>query len=139
MSDIPRETLELALSWHLAQEVLVADLEFAESEQVWMTRHFPQSALESAGLADAGGARTPYFHDCVSEALISLPETMSLEQKAAMIGVLFSATLADDDFHHQEGHVLVRAAKILGLSTGDLNQVLSSLEQVGDVDLPDPE
>jgi uncharacterized tellurite resistance protein B-like protein len=139
MSDFPRSTLELALSWHLAQEVLLADLEIAETEHAWLAQHFPQSKLQDAGLADEAGARTPFFHDCVSEALITLPETMSRDDKLTLIKTLFAATLADNDFHHKEGNVLVRAVHMLGLSDGDLDGLLGSLDQVGDVDLPDPE
>ena len=71
---------------------------------------------------------------CLEQALATLPDALSPADKRAILVELFRGTLADDDFHHREGSVLVRTARLLGMGSTELDEVLSALDEVGDVD-----
>ena len=135
MSETPRGKLKLAFSWHIAKEITDADLEIAEGEEAWMSKVFPRDTLVDAGFIDSDGKATSEFESCLGEALAMLPEVLPLSEKLIMLTTLFEGTLADDDFHHEEGNVLVKAASLLGVRPSELDEHLASLDQVGEVEL----
>lgn len=129
-----RDELTLAFTWHLARQVADADFDVTDGELSWMDLHFPTDKLKAAGFVDHSGP-TRRYEDALGEALASLPDDLALEEKLGLITVLFEGTLADDEFHHTEGNVIVRAAQLLGVSNSQLDAHLSSLDAVGDVEL----
>ena len=139
MPDPSPADLELALTWHLTRELLDADLNLDPQEAQFLADRFPQSTLQAAGFVHEDGAPTDRFQAVLAEALVVLPERMSEDDKAVILRMLFSASLVDDDFHRQEGHVLAKAAQLLGLSLAQLDAALEISDDVGTVDLPDPE
>ncbi len=139
MSRFQRDQLTLAFRWKVAREMVEADMHVADGEQAWLERTFPPDALREAGFIDDQGAPTATWEACVAEALATLPDLLSPEDKRAILVELFRGTLADDDFHHAEGGVLVRTAQQLGVGGGELDAVLSALDEVGEVDLEDDE
>lgn len=135
MAEFTRGQLKLAFSWHVAREILDADMEIAEGEEQWMAKAFPREALVDAGFVDNGGHPTAYYETCLGEALVTLPDVLSFDEKILLVRTLFAGTLADDEFHHEEGNVLVKAAHLLGLNSDDIEQALETIEDVGEVEL----
>lgn len=139
MAETSRDDLKLAFAWHVAREIMDADLEVAEGEVQWLAKHFPADALSTAGFTDASGDPTERYHSALGQALVQLPEMLEGGEKKQLLGTFFSATLADDEFKREEATALVKAAKLLGLSMADLDSFLESHDDVGSLDLPEPE
>lgn len=137
MSEFTRGQLKLAFRWHVAREITDADMEIAEGEIDWMIRTFPRQLLVDNGFVDGNGDITTDFEEALGESRVQLPRILSLDEKLALLGELFQVTLADDEFHHEEGNVLFRAATQLGVSSTELDDFLGTLDQVGDVELDD--
>lgn len=130
-----RDELTLAFTWHLARQVTDADFDVTDGELSWMDRNFPMKNLWAADFVGENGAPTLRYEDALGEALVVLPDELRLDEKLALITMLFELTLADDEFHHTEGSVIVRAAQLLGVTNSELDAHLSSLDSVGEVDL----
>lgn len=133
------DSLKMAFCWHLARRIMQADTVVEVSEAVWLLDRFPLDALQAAGLADKQGAETEDFSEILGQAMVVLPDALDLSGKFEVLKSLFDATLADADFHHQEGHALIKAGRLLGMSTSEIEQFLEEQTEVGDVELPEPE
>ncbi len=138
MSDFSLEQMKLALAYHMVVETIDADLEVNDAEERFLSRTFPADSLRKAGFVDNTGT-TVRFEQCLGQALITLPETMSLADRLAILTQVFQASLADEEFARQEGAVLVKASRLLAITPSQLDDHLDALESVGNVDLPAPE
>ena len=139
MAEFTVDDLKLAFSWHTAREIVISDHEIADREEAWLSQQFSTQALTEAGFLDASGDPTARYDDAVTEAARVLPDALDQGTKLAMITMIFKATLADDEFRIEEGHVLIKAAHVLGLSTDALDAHLGQLDEVGEVELPEPD
>jgi uncharacterized tellurite resistance protein B-like protein len=128
--------LKLAFAYHIVQRIVGADDKLARGEVKFLEQRFPAALLARTGFLSPEGTFTEHFQRATSEALIALPSRLNKEEKLGMIDLLFEATLADDEFHASEGKVLVHAARLLDLTTDELDAHLSTRRaQVADIEL----
>lgn len=132
MPEFTPTQLELAFRWYVATEMLDADFERTETEEDWFATACPTEALASAGFIGPNGDHTPTYERCLGEALVTLPDALSHGEKIRVLRDLLRGGLADDEFHHEEGKVLMKAAMLLGVPYSAL---FDSLDEVGEVDL----
>lgn len=131
--------LKLAFAWHIVRQIVGADGHLDPKEEKFLHRKFPEGALGAAGFVDDGGLPSDAFRAALGEAMIGLPETLDLEAKIDLLDTFMDATLADDEFHHEEGNLLVKASRLLGMSSSELNAWLDATREVGQLELPEPE
>lgn len=129
----------LAFALHATQLVMTADDQLDPRESQFIQAAFPANALTAAGFIDANGALTDHYHSALETALETLPSALNEAQKYDIIERLFKATLADDQFERREGNILLVAARILGLPPSAVDHVVSSQEEVGELELGEPE
>ena len=128
--------LKLAFAYHIVQRIIGADEKLARGEIRFLEQRFPTALLTRAGFLAPDGTFTEVFQRATSEALIALPVRLNKEEKLGLVDLLFEATLADDEFHVAEGKVLVHAARLLDLSSAELDAHLSTRKgQVADIEL----
>jgi uncharacterized tellurite resistance protein B-like protein len=139
MSEFSMQHMKLALSYHMVRETIDADLQVTDAERRFLSGAFPKTSLLEAGFVDAKSATSLRYERCLGEALISIPETLSLEERLAILTQVFQASLADESFAREEGAFLVKASRLLAITTQQLNVHLDQMDAVGSVDLPAPE
>jgi uncharacterized tellurite resistance protein B-like protein len=139
MDTASKERLKLAFAYDIVRRMVDADDQISDAETKFVMTQFPWSLLEIQGLVDQARRFTPAFDVAVADARAKLPTALPLEEKLALISLFVDASVADDEFHHNEGDVLVEAAHALGVSTAELMNHLGTLPSVGDVDMPSPE
>lgn len=139
MSSFALDQLKLAFAWHVAQRIVGADGDVQSTESGWLASNFPTSTLASSGFVDGSGAPTDVFEQALDEALRVLPTELTLAARLQLLETFLDASLADDELHHTEGGVLLEAAAMLGVTPQQLDAHLDTLDEVGSVDLDDPE
>ena len=125
----------LAFALHAARLLVDADGVLDPREQAFIEREFPHLELRDAGFVDSHGQLTEQYQAALNTALETLPEALTEDQKLDLIHKLFKASLADDVFEHREGNILLVVSRLLGLAPGRLDAYLSSLPEVGEVEL----
>lgn len=133
----PLDQLKLAFTYHMVRRIVGADGDFKVAEEQWMNQLFPASDLESCGFLE-GRSFTPRFQEALQQAMAELPTRLDPPEKLELIETFLGATLADGTLQHTEGHVLLEAAQILGLSPAELDRHLDTLDDVGQVELDAP-
>lgn len=139
MSEFSIQQMKLAISYHAVLKTIEADLQITGAERRFLSGVFPKTSLIEAGFTDENGVFTKRYKRCLGEALISIPETLALEERLAILTQVFQASLADESFAPEEGAVLVYASKLLAITADQLDVHLEQMEAVGNVDLPEPE
>ena len=124
--DFSQADLELAFGWHVVNQLLGADGVVVPTEQGFLERTFPRAKLAASGFVDARGAFTPRWQDALGEALLQLP-ALPVAERVRLIETLFGAALADDVFEKEEGEVVVRIARLLGLKDDEYAGVIDRL------------
>ncbi|MFT4625537.1 MAG: putative tellurite resistance protein B-like protein [Myxococcota bacterium] len=132
------DELELAFAYHMVQRLIGADDNVHRAEIQFLEDRFPTSALHSAGFVTADGTYTDRWRAALDLALAELTTRLDENRKVRLIRTLLGASLADADFDAAEGSVLLQAATLLGLEGAALDAALND-DDVGDVDLPEPE
>jgi uncharacterized tellurite resistance protein B-like protein len=117
--------LKLAFSYHLVNQILGADGQVVPAEARFFKRVFPQALLEQSRFVE-DGKFTQRWNDACGEALLRLPE-LPVSDRQKIIAGLFKAALADDVFEFSEEAVMSRAARLLGLSSHEYDEVMDRL------------
>lgn len=134
--DFSLDELKLAFTWHVAHQILGSDGVVTEAEERFVKRTFPDLLLDRSGFFDARGS-TSRYQDALGEALLTLP-TLSVPERVQIVDTLFRAAMADDRFQLEEGVVLRRTARLIGLKDDDVTQILETLV-TNEVELPSAE
>lgn len=117
--------LKLAFSYHIVNQILGADGKVVPAEARFFKRVFPQALMEQSRFVEEGQF-TQRWHDACGEALLRLP-TLPVADRQKIVEGLFKAALSDDVFEFSEEAVMARAARLLGLSADDYDDVLDRL------------
>jgi len=133
------EQLKLAFAYSIVEEIVGADEKVDEAERRYLAEVFPSITLESCGFLDDQGELNDDYRAAVAASLEVLANALPLAKKFELIDMFMGASLADGEFHHEEGNVMVWASRLLGISSSELDQHLESLADVGSVDLDEPE
>jgi len=133
------DQLKLAFAYSIVEEIVDADAHVDEAESRYLAEVFPSITLESCGFLDEGGKLNDAYRGAVAKSLEVLSGSLSLKQKFELIGMFMGASLADGEFHHEEGNVMIWASRLLGISTAELDQHLENMSDVGVIDLPNAE
>ena len=139
MSEFSMQHMKLALSYHMVRETINADLEITDAERRFLAGAFPADSLRDAGFIGPRGGTSVHYERCLGAALISIPETLSLDERLTILTQVFQASLADESFAREEGAVLVKASKLLAITSQQLDAHLQLMDDVGSVALPAPE
>jgi uncharacterized tellurite resistance protein B-like protein len=135
-SEFDLHDLRLAFAYHVVHQIVGADQTLDASELRFVKHRFPASKLQRAGFLDASGGLTTRYTRAAGEAVIELPTRLTRLEKLAVLDLLLDASLADGEFHPAEGRLLLHAARLLGLSTADVDAHLSTREgEVTDIEL----
>lgn len=133
----PVDQLKLAFAYHIVRQIVGADGEFGAAEQRWIARAFPPTTLETSGFLDRN-LLTMAFERALETALVELPQRLTLEEKLDLLETFLDASLADEQLHHTEGSLIVKAAELLGVPPDALDKHLDTLDSVGSVELDSP-
>ena len=112
--------LELAFAYHVVQQVIMGDGVIDPGERKFVEDRFPTELMRQSGFQDGAGHATPRFHAALGDALLELPSQLGLDEKLELIDVLLDASLADFDHHIDEGTPAARAARLLDVTTLEL-------------------
>ncbi|HHO49830.1 MAG TPA: hypothetical protein ENK18_02915 [Deltaproteobacteria bacterium] len=126
MEDFETDELELAFCYHIVTQILGRGDALVPEEARFLQRSFPAEVFTRARFIGADGQYTARWHDACGEALMQLP-TLPVERRLEIIASLLEATLADDVFELEEGVVIQRAARLLGLKPEEYGPLLDSL------------
>ena len=137
--DFSTEQLKLAFTYHIVNQILESDDEVVPAEARFLATTFPKDLFEGSGFVDAAGKYTQRWQDALGEALLELPERLSVAERLGILEMFYKAAISDDDFQYIEGNVLVRAARLLGLKPEQFTERLEQLIGTGSIDLPAPE
>lgn len=133
------ERLKLAFSHHFAGTIVDADGEIDVSELAFIAKAFPNETLQTCGFVDLEGRYTDAYRVAVDESMRLLPEVLSKADKVGLIRTLFSAAIADGQFHFQEGNVLMLAGQLLGMDGDEITGAMEQESPMGELELPEPE
>ena len=133
------EQLTLAFAYHMVQRLIGADDAIHASELRFLESTFPAETMSASGFTKEDGTFTDRYRSALDAALIELPSMLTRSAKLSLLDTLFNASLADNNFDHTEGDVLVQCSHLLGLNASDLDSHLDSHSEVGNLDLPEPE
>jgi len=139
LSDFSTDELKLAFGYHMARLILETDAVITHDEKDFLERLWPRSAVEAAGFLASDGGVTPKLTEAMRMAVDELPYRLSTDGKFELLRSLMSAVMADGVFESEEGGVFLQAAKLLGLPDERVDELLDSLDDVGSLDLPEPE
>lgn len=111
MADVRR--LQVAFAYHMVRQVLEVDADFALREQGFLEQHFPQASLRALGFLDDRGSPTAELEEACHQALVELPDLLTLGEKLSIMEQLVSATAADGVLAPEEVDALSAAARML--------------------------
>jgi len=131
--------LRLVFSFHVIDHIIHADEHIDPLEIDWMRERYPREVLEEHGLIDEESRLTDTFRDLLAEALMRLPKELSEDEKRQLALTFFDSAMADGEFEAREGKQLEAAAHLLGLPLKSLHEALDSSDDVGAIELDDPE
>lgn len=133
------DQLKLAFAYSIVEEIVDADEKVDEAERRYLAETFPATSLESCGFLDGDGSLNDDYRAAVAQSLETLANDLDLQEKFKLIDIFMGASLADGEFHHEEGNVMVWASRLLGISSDQLDKHLDTFDDVGSVDLPTAE
>jgi len=132
------DDLTLAFLAELSHRIVGADDDVDETEEFFVGRLCPPERLLAAGFIDEEGRRTERYQEALRVALRVLP-SISLDDKRVIIDDLLAVGLVDGELHPKETQVVFHGARMLGLSTEELDQILDSHPAISVIDPGDPE
>ncbi len=124
------EALKLAFSYHALEQIIAADGILEPEELEFLKGTFPDDLMREAGYFDENGERTPRYHHALDEALIELPDRLTLGEKLCIVELFVDATIADGVFRHVESQVLQQAAIMLGVTTDEWSTHLGQMKRM---------
>ena len=133
------DQLKLAFAYSIVEEIVDAGEEVDDAERKYLAETFPATSLASCGFLDENGKLNDDYRAAVEESLETLSGALALDDKFALVDIFMGASLADGEFHHEEGNVMVWAARLLGITSDQLDSHLDTIDEVGSVDLPTAE
>ncbi len=131
MTDDDLLPLQLAFTLHMADQILGADAEIADSERSWLHDRFPPEMLVATGFLDDHGNLTAAYEEARDEALVTLPEELPASGKWQIMEDLVHAAAADGVLAATEADALGHAAQLLGVSDADWAQHIEELFAAG--------
>lgn len=131
------EDLLLAFGWHMVVDLFQSDHDLTASERAFLQEHFPTARMVAAGFKGAHGALTERYFQARDQALIELPTRLDPAQRQAQLGMLARAMMVDGEYAPAEGTILYRAGTLLGASDVEVDDLLSSLDLLSDLELPE--
>lgn len=133
------DTLKLAFTRTLLDELSKADKQLLDEEKVLVERLAPAASLRAAGLWDELDRPTKEWDAACSSALRRLPRELPLQDRLDLVSSFLDLCVVDGELHRDEGSLLFVGAKLLGIDAHTFDAHLDSLtEHVGSVDLDDP-
>lgn len=133
------EHLRLAFAYHMVEQIVHADDAVEFKETGFMERHFPVSQLLKYGFIEESGDLTQRFSDALVQALLVLPQELSLEQKLQFINTFIDASMVDNQMQQEEGNVLLTAARLLAIPLDIFQAHLQTMASEDNFELPPPE
>ncbi len=133
------DQLKLAFAYSIVEEIVDADEKVHDAERRFLAEKFPATSLESCGFLDDKGELNDDYRAAVAESLERLGNELDLQEKFALIDIFMGASLADGEFHHEEGNVMVWASRLLAITSDQLDAHLDTNDDVGSLDLPTAE
>ena len=133
------DELKLAFTYHIVNQILRSDGEFAPSEAAFLERSFPRRLFQQSAFIDSAGRYTQRWQEALGEALIELPVQLTVDQRLGILETFYQAAMADAELQYIEGNILVRAARLLGLRAEQFTARIEQLIGTGSIDLPAPE
>lgn len=124
------EALKLAFSYHALEQIIAADGVLEPEEAAFLEQTFPRALMLESGFIDDVGGKTPLYADALDEALIELPDRLTLGEKLCIVELFVDATIADGVFRHSESEVLQQAAIMLGVTTDEWSQHLGQMQKM---------
>lgn len=133
------DTLKLAFSRTLLDELSKADRQLLDEERVLVERLVPAARLREAGLWDELDRPAAAWDRACAEALARLPRELPLPDRLALVSSFLELCVVDGELHRDEGSLLFVGAKMLGIDAHTFNAHLDTLtHHVGSLDLDDP-
>lgn len=115
------DSLQLAFSIRIAQEIVYADGVLDKHELDLLSRTFPIPVLAAAELTDERGRLLPGFEGAWRVAVSELPRVLTLTEKLDLVTLFHRTCLVDGELHPDELEVLRRAARLLEVPDGTLD------------------
>lgn len=129
------DLLRVVFSFHVVDRIMHADHVLSVHEIDWVRQRFPREMLAANSLIDEDDVLTDRYRDLLAEALMRLPAELDEVGKITLIEQFFSSALADGNFEYREGHLIVAAARLLGLPLEALTDLLNAEDGLELVDL----
>jgi len=124
------EALKLAFSYHALEQIIGADGVLEPEEIAFLKGTFSDELMTEAGFFDAAGSRTPRYEQALEEALLELPDRLTLGEKLCLVELFVEATVADGVFRPVESQVLQQAAMTLGVTTDEWSMHLAQMKEM---------
>ncbi|MCB9669386.1 MAG: TerB family tellurite resistance protein [Alphaproteobacteria bacterium] len=137
--DFTLDELKLAFTFHITNQILESDGTVAPEELAFLQKWFPEAVFRESRFIDAKGRYTSRWEDALGEALLQLPERLSVEERLDLLETFYRAAISDGDTQYIEGNILVRAARLLGLKPSQFTARVEAMFGTGSIDLPLPE
>jgi uncharacterized tellurite resistance protein B-like protein len=135
----PIEDLILAFAYNTLQKMEDADGVSDAAEVALREASFPANQMVKLGFTDGDGKPTQRFEQARDEALQRLPTELTEADKLGLITRFFDMALVDGRLDRAESSLLYQTAHQLGLSSSVFDAHLDSHDDVGEIDLPEPE
>ncbi len=131
--------LKLAFGYHFVRLILETDAVITISETDYLQRIFPREQMSKVGFIGSDGGFTERHTEAMREAIERLPVELGLDERLEFLTTFLAASVADGEFDTEEGSVMMTAATMLAIPGDALDAHLESLDDVGTIDLPEPE
>ena len=127
------QRLQLAFAYHMIEQVIGSDADLDGEEGAYLSEVFPRELLARLGFVDATGARTESFDEARDEALVELPERLTVGEKLGLVELLVGAAAADGLLTAQEVDAVSAAARMLGVGDAAWSEHLDGLLSGGGI------
>ena len=118
------DELKLAFAYHVIEEIIGADARIDQGELAFLDGRFPPALLRNCRYVDESGMRTDRYRQALDEAMIELPDRLTVGEKLQLLEIFTAAAAADGAYAMAEGMVLDRAAEYLGLDSTDWRRLV---------------
>ena len=126
-------------TYHVVRSIIEADGSRTGEEEALLRAGPEWTVLANAGLIGGDGTPFPALFEVLREAEERLSREIPEAERLSILDRCVEASLVDGDIEYNESAAVVRAARLLGLSTDTWLSRLRAADQLGDLDLPEPE
>ncbi len=127
--------LKIAFTRHVLEHIANADDAVHADEQMLMGLIVAQQDMRDAGFLNDDGSLSWRYHEATHRALDRLPSELELEEKLGLVSRFLDMCLVDGHLDRAEGSALFEAARLLGVTSSQFDAHLSTLHDVGEVEL----